>query len=473
MRPPAAIVPLRRRLCTAAVLALATGACGWRTARAAEAGADTDAEGNAAARFPQADGAPARPPSAALVIGNARYGVAANALRNPVHDARLITDAFRRHGVDATQRADLTTAQMRDALRQFAQRSQGQALAVFYFAGHAVSVDGVNYLFGVDLPVPLDALTISAAQRHGLSLQTVTQALRRAGVQARILVVDACRTPLTRGQATTGLARSVPAGGELIAYSTQPGASAEDGFGTAGPAHSPYAYYFARQLDALNPQAPVETLFKQLTADVQVATAYRQVPHYESSLVGQVRLAGLEDGRTTASPPSRDGRADRPRGAAPSLGRDLIEARMNGWEQEIMHGAQTVDAPRHQALRARAEAGDVVAMATLGQIAEAGTHGPRDDARAVGWYRLAAARGFAPAQTYLGEMIAMGRGAPKDYAQAERLFQDAAAAGHARASLDLIDVRARMGQPVDPKDLMSVLEQSIRAMQQGAAGAAR
>ncbi|OZI37995.1 peptidase C14 [Bordetella genomosp. 10] len=404
----------------------------------------------------------------ALVIGNARYGVAANALRNPAGDARLVAETLRRRGIDTTLLTDLTVEQMRESVQDFARRSQGGGIALFYFAGHAAAVDGINYLFGVDLPVPLDALTASLAQQRGLSLQNVTLALRRAGVRARLLVIDACRTALTRGPAAGGLARAVPAGGELVAYSTQPGATAEDGFGDGGPPHSPYAYYFAQALDAADGGAAVENIFKQLTADVQVATSYRQVPHYESSLVGTVRLAALEDAHTVATP--RAGGAasgSAGRGAAPSLGPDLIRRRMTEWEREIEFGARYVDEPRYAALQARAKAGDVVALTTLGLIAESGTHGQANEKQAVAWYRRAVQRDFVPAKTYLGELVAMGRGAPRNYGQAERLFQEAAGAGHQRAALDLFDVRARMGQAPDPSDLASVFQQIIR--DQGAA----
>jgi len=401
----------------------------------------------------------------ALVIGNAHYGVRSNGLSNPVNDTRLIADALRRRGLDTTLLTDLTIEQMREGVRKFAERSQDGGIALFYFAGHAAAVDGVNYLFGVDLPVPLDQLTVSLAQQRGLSLQNVTLALRRAGIRARLLVIDACRTALTRGQAAGGLARIVPAGGEMVAYSTQPGATAEDGFGNGGPPHSPYAYYFAQTLDADKSNATVESLFKQLTADVQVATSYRQVPHYESSLVGTVRLAGLEDAHTAAVPQTAGtAQVSTGRGAtpSPSLGRDLIRRRMNEWEVEIEFGARHVDEPRYTALQARAKAGDVVALTTLGLIAESGTHGPVDQKQAVAWYQRAVKRDFAPAKTYLGELVTMGRGTPKDYNQAERLFQDAAEAGHQRAALDLIDVRGRMGQTQNPADLASVFQQMIK-----------
>lgn len=392
----------------------------------------------------------------ALVIGNARYAVPANVLANPVNDARLVADTLRKRNVDVTLLTDLTTAQMEAAVDEFATRATGADLALVYFAGHAVAIDDVNYLFGVELPVPLADVRIRTAQQGSLSLKRVSQALRRAQVRARLLVLDACRTNLTRGVPSAGLVHTVPAGGELIAFSTQPGATAEDGFGNDGPRHSPYAYYFAQGLADLPASSPVETFFKQLTGDVQVATAYRQIPHYASSLVGTVTFTSLADGQTPAVPGGKPGQAGR--GPSPTLGRDLIKARISGWEFEIERGAQFLDEPRLAALRARADAGDVVAMTTLGLIAENGDHVEQDYKLAARWYQRAADQGFAPAQTYLGELTGMGRGVPKNYNAAERLFRDAAEAGHRRAALDLLDLRVRMGEAPDPNEWARVLQ---------------
>lgn len=86
----------------------------------------------------------------------------------------------------------------------------------------------------------------------------------------------------------------------------------------------------------------------------------------------------------------------------------------------------------------------------------------QDYKAAARWYQRAADQGFAPAQTYLGELAGMGRGVPKNYNVAERLFRDAAEAGHRRAALDLLDLRVRMGEPLDPREWAAVLQDVTR-----------
>lgn len=174
---------------------------------------------------------------------------------------------------------------------------------------------------------------------------------------------------------------------------------------------------------------------------------------------GALAAAGVPTGPEAgpASGPSAPAANPSAKGPAPASDPDLIKARMNEWEYEIERGARDVDEPGLAVLAARADGGDVIAMTTLGLIAEHGEHVPRDYAVAARWYQRAAGQGFAPAQTYLGELTATGRGVPKNFGAAERLFRDAADAGHTRAAMDLLDLRVRMGETPDPSEWVAVL----------------
>ena len=74
--------------------------------------------------------------------------------------------------------------------------------------------------------------------------------------------------------------------------------------------------------------------------------------------------------------------------------------------------------PEIDALRARAERGDVDAQFYLGVRYADGEGVPQDDAAAVRLYRLAADQGVARAQGNLGVMYSNGRGVPQDYVEA-------------------------------------------------------
>ena len=62
---------------------------------------------------------------------------------------------------------------------------------------------------------------------------------------------------------------------------------------------------------------------------------------------------------------------------------------------------------------------------------------PRDDAKAVKWFRLAAKRSDAIAEFNLGVMYAEGQGVPQDNAEAVKWYRQAAEQGNAPAEYNL------------------------------------
>ena len=85
----------------------------------------------------------------ALVIGNSKY-VYAPALANPASDARLMAETLRQAGFKVVEGIDLDYAGMHDRLNRFTEASYDADLAVIYYAGHGMQVNGKNYLVPVD-----------------------------------------------------------------------------------------------------------------------------------------------------------------------------------------------------------------------------------------------------------------------------------------------------------------------------------
>ena len=78
----------------------------------------------------------------ALVLGNAAYQNVAK-LPNPVNDGAVIAATLRNAGFDVVDsRQDLPAAETRRALRDFADRARDADIAVVYYAGHGIEVDG-------------------------------------------------------------------------------------------------------------------------------------------------------------------------------------------------------------------------------------------------------------------------------------------------------------------------------------------
>src|SRR5262245_64051897 len=80
----------------------------------------------------------------ALVIGNSKYGQ--GSLRNPANDARAMGNTLKDLGFDVTLQFNLNLRQMDEAVRGFGKKIKDGGVGLFYFAGHGVQVDGVNYL---------------------------------------------------------------------------------------------------------------------------------------------------------------------------------------------------------------------------------------------------------------------------------------------------------------------------------------
>ena len=101
--------------------------------------------------------------------------------------------------------------------------------------------------------------------------------------------------------------------------------------------------------------------------------------------------------------------------------------------------------------RLAAAQGFASAQYNLGNLYDSG-HGVKQDyAEAVRWFRLAAAQEDAAGQSGLGAMYATGHGVPQDYTEALKLYRLAAAQGLAKAQYNL-GVAYHMGQGVPQND---------------------
>ncbi|HLN09525.1 MAG TPA: caspase domain-containing protein [Xanthobacteraceae bacterium] len=229
----------------------------------------------------------------ALVVGNAGY-VNANVLPNPGNDARAVARTLREIGFDVAEGFDLDRNGMERMVREFLHKTATARLALLFYAGHGLQVDGRNYL------VPVDAKLESPSDLsfETIELDKILDNLNDSS-RANIIILDACRdNPLARTfAARLGASRSaaVSSGlagysnlgtGTLIAFSTAPGAVALDGNG----ANSPFTRALARHMRT--PGLEVRQMLTRVRADVAAETRSRQIPWDNSSLLGEVYLAG-------------------------------------------------------------------------------------------------------------------------------------------------------------------------------------
>ncbi len=208
----------------------------------------------------------------ALVIGNGSYASAP--LKNPVNDAALVASALGESGFDVTELIDADREGMKRGVRAFGERlrSAGRdAVAVFYYAGHGIQVEGRNFL----VPVGAELDNAADAEFETIEAQWILDTIGESRTALSVIILDACRNNPFRSiarSADRGLARMDAPRGSLLAYSTAPGDVALDGSG----ANSPYSAALARAMRT--PGLKIEEMFKQVRRKVLSETNDRQIP---------------------------------------------------------------------------------------------------------------------------------------------------------------------------------------------------
>jgi uncharacterized caspase-like protein len=204
----------------------------------------------------------------ALVIGNADYKEAST-LRNPVNDAEDVAKKLEYGGFSVTKLTDATCKDMHKAVKGFKKASEDGDVALFFFAGHGVQIDGVNYLTAVDTPVDDE----TDVEHGSLSLDRVIDTMESAGSSTNIITLDACRdNPWDRKWrgAPRGLAPVYAPRGTLIGFATSPGQVASDGSGRNGA----YSAALLQHIDA--PDVPIEAMFKRVRNTLNASTKQKQ-----------------------------------------------------------------------------------------------------------------------------------------------------------------------------------------------------
>jgi uncharacterized caspase-like protein len=234
----------------------------------------------------------------ALVIGNSAYQKVSR-LTNPQNDAALVADTLKSVGFESVDlRRDLKIAEMRRALRDFVETSRDADVAVVYYAGHGIEVDGVNYLIPIDAVLERDTDIYDEAMPIDRVLVSVEPARK-----LRLVILDACRdSPFARSMKRTiasrsigrGLAKVEPANNNtLIAFASKAGSTAADG----EDGNSPFTSALVKQLT--KPGLDLRKAFGYVRDDVLKATANRQEPYLYGSLGGDdVSLVPAEPAST-------------------------------------------------------------------------------------------------------------------------------------------------------------------------------
>ncbi|MCP4616325.1 MAG: peptidase [Bradyrhizobium sp.] len=240
----------------------------------------------------------------AFVVGNGAYKNVP-ALPNPAVDARSMAKLLRNVGFDVVEGSNLSRDKMTEKLLDFGKKAEGADVAIFFYAGHGIAVNGTNYLLPVDADLKSEMdVKLGAAINVDLTLdQTMSDA------KVKLVFLDACRdnpfaAKIRSAKATrsatvgAGLAEMKSGEGTLLAFATGPGQTALDGeAGTNSP--------FTRALLAniAQPGVEIQQAMTKVRAQVNEETAKGQLPWGHTNLIGSVYLNPAKaPGNTTEAP---------------------------------------------------------------------------------------------------------------------------------------------------------------------------
>lgn len=231
----------------------------------------------------------------ALVIGQSAYR-SVPALPNPVNDAKAVSQLLSDSGFEVLSASDLSRSGLRQKVSEFASQVAAKGsdtVALVFYAGHGLQIDGENYL----VPVDVDPKREADIPIQAVRLNDILNTLNSVPSKMRILLLDACRNnpfPELSKTAGHGLAlvnTRIGAPGTFLSFSTSPGA--EDGDG----ANSPYT---TALLAAAKEPAPIEDTFKRVRLSVNKVTDGRQTPWDSSSLTDDFRFVAGPAGANAA-----------------------------------------------------------------------------------------------------------------------------------------------------------------------------
>jgi len=232
----------------------------------------------------------------ALVIGQSAYR-AVTALPNPANDAKAMAQLLGDAGFDVTSAADLSQNEMRQTVGEFAAKVAAKGpdtIALVFYAGHGLQIDGENFL----VPVDVDPKREADIPLQAVRLNDILNTLTSVPSKMRILLLDACRNnPFPNISATAGRGLAIVdartgAPGTFMSFSTSPGAEAEDGNGADSP------YTTALLQAAKEPGLSIEDTFKRVRVSVNKATEGRQTPWDSSSLTDEFAFFGSTNAGT-------------------------------------------------------------------------------------------------------------------------------------------------------------------------------
>jgi len=233
----------------------------------------------------------------ALVIGNAAYQHG-GALKNPVNDAKLMSQTLKNLGFDVIESTDASLIEMKSVFKQFATQIKKYDVSLFFYAGHGMQIDGENYLIPVDSKLE-DKYSL---EFEALKLSIINRYFALNSDNLNIMILDACRNDPYRSWSRGGNRGFSAVGdqgaGTIIAFATREGETASDGIGSNGL----FTHHLVEQM---NIKQNITDVFQNTRVSVLKASNKQQIPQEWNMLTGNFYFTQtVERGKIITSDPT-------------------------------------------------------------------------------------------------------------------------------------------------------------------------
>lgn len=347
----------------------------------------------------------------ALLIANGKYKNFGN-LATPVNEARELKKSLEKLGFSVTIVENAGREKITDSLYDFQKKLEaGGGIGFFHYGGHAVQVNGKNYLIPVDADIPDERRVASRSI-------DVDEVMTSMMADTNIVILDACRNnplPASSGRsATRGLVLSeYKPKNSIIVYSAQPGKVAQDGIFTP--------ILTAKLLE----KKEFSSILKDVRKEVSLKTNGEQNPGEYNELVSDVYLAG------NVSPIEKNDNAN-------LTNANSSEKNISNTNTSKNTGISYVDLANKaysegdyklafEYFSKADEITDTWSQGNLGWLYHTGEGGFQNYAKAFEWYMKAAKQGDSFSQNKIGVFYFNGYGVGQNYKEAITWYEKAAA----------------------------------------------
>jgi len=210
-------------------------------------------------------------------------------LVNTLNDARDLSQRLTALGFEVIKYENLRDKnEVENAIINFGAKAKNYDLALFYYSGHGLQVNGVNYI----IPTQVTLNSEGVVKTYCIDANNVVEEMTGAGCKYKMVIMDACRdNPFEKSWASKsietngkGLAEMRSSANTVVIFATSPGSTASD-----NPAGR-NGLFTQELLKNMNEDYTIDQIFKLTGKGVSNISNFRQVPWISSSLFEDIYL---------------------------------------------------------------------------------------------------------------------------------------------------------------------------------------